>query len=134
LPSISGYKPNNVMFISDNLFNSDNNVEALLILSTTTGARPYYRSVLIDEFGAILYDFDSSFFYNIYTVDGRTKLMASSGFGNPISYHSKVYALPGFMPCGGCGGVGVPKYSGEGNAEISSPMPNPNSGVDNYQL
>jgi hypothetical protein len=28
----------------------------------------------------------------------------------------------------------VPKYSGEGNAEISSPMPNPNSGVDNYQL
>lgn len=133
IPPISGY-PVAITngLISDNLFDTDNDLEIYVTYRRATSMS--YRRKILNEDLTELIDLDTSDIYLepfIYNLDGVHKLFITYG-----SNRTRIYSLVGSLPCGSCGGVGVPKYNSEFSGEISSPMPNPNNGsaTINYSL
>ena len=135
LSNYPGYKLYNVYAISDNLFNSDNLVELVAAYTSTTA--PYYKAEVINESGTVLQSLGTSYYAQVHDVNGNYKLFAYTiNISTPNYYSYSVYSLPGTMPCGQCGTLGVERTGTENRESLSPPAPNPNSGnaVINYQL
>lgn len=123
LPTYAGYKLALEEWVSDNLFNSDNNVEMIVSYYSTNGAiyRPYYKSVLIDQSGGVLLDLDSCYGGSVFSVAGHYKLTTSNS-----AYTTKVYSLPGTLPCIACNSyLKVPGEINIGNNSTPTAVPNP---------
>jgi len=130
VPTFANYRFINSSCVSDNLFNTDNNVEMVveyMALSATT--HPYYRAAVIDETGAIIQDLDSTAVATVHIIDGSYKLYTLAFNSAPHGmYNTKIYGLVGTMPCGQCGSLGLTKNGSISTGDVSNPMPNPNSG------
>lgn len=138
IPPLAGYPLINPSgLVSDNLFDLDNDLEIFVSYQNSTSSINVRRMVL-NEDGSILKDFDSSFSAgsteDIYNIDGVHKLFL--GGSSTMANQTRIYSLVGSLPCGSCGGLGVPKYNNEISGEISSPIPNPNNGsaIINFSL
>ena len=137
-PSYTGYRMSYQYAISDNLFNSDNNVE-MVVVYTKIGAASY-KSMVIDEFGNVLKDLDTAFQVQVHKDENNNyKLLAHvikpNGSGM-TGYDCNVYSLPGTMPCDECNALKIGGVSGKKVAFISDPIPNPSTGkvTINYML
>jgi hypothetical protein len=111
-------------YVSDKLFNDDNSIELFYSYYRTTPTVEY-RAFIINESGGVIKDFGlNSFYGNVIYIEGNHKLVVSS-----IGYKSEVYSLPGSLPCGHCGSVGIPKVSGPtgGGSVAAAAVPNPGS-------
>lgn len=109
-PTLAGYTLGSVSLISDNLFNSDNQVEFLArFTAASTGTYPYTRGQILNESGVVVFDLDSVYDGDIhYNTEANTyKLFARKSI--PGGTSTTVYALPGSMPCGHCSSLGVNK-------------------------
>ncbi|MCD6011076.1 MAG: hypothetical protein K0Q79_938 [Flavipsychrobacter sp.] len=121
LPTFSGYLINNHFYVSDNLFNSDNNIEMIV---TYTRVSPFgYKSVIIDEAGNVLVDLDEASYMVVHYINGVYKLFAHDFSAQT----SKVYSLPGTIPCGKCGSLGLSKPAPVDETLLA--IPNPNNGI-----
>ena len=113
--------------VSDKLFNDDNSIELFYSYFRTTPTVEY-RAFLINESGSVIKDFGINAIYgSVIYVDGIHKLVVS--IGGPTGYRNEVYRLPGSLPCGHCGSVGIPKVSGPtgGGSVAAASVPNPGS-------
>ena len=132
-PGIPGYKVSAFSVISDNLFNSDGLVEAIVSYIPNEGnysIHPYYRSSLINETGAVLFSLDSCYGgFPFYDQDNSTyKLFVYNYLTAPVGY--RVYSVSGTLPCGQCSELGTQRLaSSNNNITVSDPMPNPSAGV-----
>jgi hypothetical protein len=120
----SGYSLYIISNISDKLFNDDNSIEVFYTYWNATSP-VVFKSQLINETGAIIYDFGNTSSAGVSYIDGKHKLSVNDYSGS--SY--KMYSLPGSLPCGHCGSVGIPKVSeptGGGSVAAAS-VPNPGS-------
>ena len=127
VPGYSGFKYQRALVVSDNLFNSDNSVEFIAFYYSTTTSF-LYKAVLVNESGVAVFDLGNNSSFSVEYINGVYKLFAQSSFSTPsLHYATQVYSLPGTMPCGHCGSVGVPKTTRTG-AYVSPPIPNPTSG------
>jgi hypothetical protein len=114
----------NVSYVSDKLFNTDDQVEAIVTFQSI--GTPYSaQSIIMGETGATLFDLGQYTYSNVVYLNGSHKLIT---YNSSIRFN-KIYALPGELPCGHCGVMGVPKSSSAAN-QASSPTayPNPASG------
>jgi hypothetical protein len=125
VPAYSGFRFTNSYLVSDNLFNSDNNIEMIV---TYYGAAATYKSVVIAEDGTVLADLGGALFFSTHSVDGHYKLSASTLAAGAYTYD--IYSLPGTLPCGLCGNVGVttPVHNNGGTGTLSDATPNPTTG------
>ena len=134
----AGYTIQTITSVSDNLFNSDNLVEAVVTyVATVSTLHPNLKCDLVNETAAVLYSFDSSYFSSVHYDDATSnyKVITFNYLTHPGS--SKVYSVPGTMPCGSCSYLGTQRLSGtKTGVNISDPIPNPSSGVVriNYNL
>jgi hypothetical protein len=124
-PAVAGYKLASAMHVSDNLFNSDNSVELIAIYSNFTTPPYGYKSLIIDESGGTILDLGNCYGGGVSYINGVHKL------GTYSNYDSKMYVLPGSLPCGHCGIMGVPKTSNSqgSGASLATPVPNPSTGT-----
>lgn len=114
-------------FVSDKLFNDDNSIE-LFYSYFRTSPTVEYRSFLINESGSVVKDFGlNSNGGNVIYIDGIHKLVVN--IYSSTGYKSEVYRLPGSLPCGHCGSVGIPKVTGPtgGGSVAAASVPNPGS-------
>lgn len=113
--------------VSDKLFNSDDLVEAYVSWYTTSPT--VYHGVVIDETGGVIQDMGNSAFSWVHYINSAHKLFVYA----PGTTETKVYSLPGELPCGHCGAgsVGIPKTTATGNA---SPIVYPNPAGDNITI
>ena len=132
-----------VSTISDNLFNSDILVELVVTYSKYDGTTiPYYfyKSHIINETGTVILDLGNVNGVQVHDIDGSYKLYAEHwNFDTgaiQTTYTYDIYSLPGTMPCGQCGSLGVERTAGENRESLSGAVPNPNAGdaTINYQL
>ena len=137
--TFAGYKMQSVLAISDNLFNSDNLVE-LIVLYYSSTVRPYYKSQVINENASLVFDLDSAYYPQVHynSTTGTYKLFAAyPNYTAPYYPYTNVYALPGTMPCGQCSSLGTERIGGSSHGIIiSDPVPNPSAGAAriSYQL
>lgn len=124
-PAVSGYKFSSFAYISDNLFNSDGNLEVIAVYSNYSASSPFYyfKAQLIDESGGVLFDLGYAINFGVHYINGVYKLFSY----NVYSLENKIYSLPGTIPCGKCGSLGLAKPTPTGETLLS--IPNPNNGV-----
>ncbi len=123
----SGYKIQAISVVSDNLFNSDNLVEMIVgYYSSSMG----FKGAVINESGSVLFDLGSAYFGSVHynSADNNYKVFAVSQ--SPIYPYSNsaIYGVPGTIPCGKCGSLGVAKPGTTDNIQLSEPIPNPSNG------
>lgn len=118
MPIPAGNKPYVVLYVSDRLFNNDDNVEAYVSWWNTSSLPFVYHSVVINETGSIIKDFGEGAYAYLYYISGTYKL-----FVTRQNYFMDVYALPGELPCGHCGLMGVPRTAQGGNSPVVFPNP-----------
>lgn len=128
VPSYLDYKFSGASVVSDNLFNSDNNIEFVASYSKYDGSTyPYgfYHSAIIDERGAIIQDLGNAYLGAVHFVNGAYKLYTQTIY----DYVYKVYSLPGTIPCGKCGGLGSESVDHTPTSTGMSAYPNPSGGM-----
>jgi hypothetical protein len=114
--------------ISENLFNIDNKVDLVL---TYSGGPAGYKSVVINEIGSTIATFDSSRHIEIHNIGIDSFVLFSGVENGSTQVRTKVYKLPGTIPCSQCSssyGLGLSKPTSTGG-ELSDAVPNPNSGI-----
>jgi hypothetical protein len=79
--------------ISDKLFNNDDKIEVLYLVTMQTGTTFSHKLMLIDENSTVLQEFPDEWFASIFQVDGHYKLKLY--FVNKSG--SEIYTLPGSM-------------------------------------
>ncbi len=126
-PTITGYTfgfGESTWYASENLFKIDNKVDLAISYHLTTGGT--YRVVVIDETGAIINTVDSVrtvTVYNTSATGADTFVAVFSNYGTDLT---KVYSLPGTLPCSMCSnGLGLAKV--EPKSLLSDPVPNPST-------
>jgi len=120
-------------YISETLFNTDNQIEFTTWYWSTTNPGEGQRLV-INESGTIINSFPNNF-YVYKSGENQFKAMVHKGYSN---YDFDVYTLPGTIPCDPCSnGLGM-KDAGDNTAQqlLSEPIPNPSTGKTTirYQL
>ena len=126
VPTYSDYRFLNHFYISDNLFNSDNNIEVVATYykyDASTAPYYFYKSLIVDESGTVVYDLGVAASVSVHYINGVYKLFASE----TISGNNRIFSLPGTIPCGKCGSLGLAKPSG--SSETLLTIPNPNNGI-----
>ncbi len=117
--------------VSDYFFNSDNLVELVVTYSTSvSGIYSPFKSELINETGTVLLSMDSCYGGSAHydETSGSFKFLTNNFLTHPNSM--SVYSVPGTLPCGHCGYLGVERLSRSSeNITISDPAPNPSEGV-----
>jgi hypothetical protein len=122
-PSYPGYVYLASYFVSDHLFNSDDNIEMVVTYGNATS----YKAVIIDELGSQLFDLGDAYTVNVWSVDGSMKLVTHSPISTPsFSYTDRIYSLPGDLPCSACNSLKTGEL--KQGASVSQPVPNPSSG------
>lgn len=123
VPAVPNFTLLDVEYVSDNLFDQDGDLEYIAMYRTLSS--PYYSTVgIYDESGSKLLSlFDSVPYYPNTEVitDGVSghKLIASAG-------QSKIYSLPGTLPCTPCSGAPTAiTYPGGTTQRMGMPYPNP---------
>lgn len=127
-PTFSGYKFASINLLSDHLFNSDDNLE-MVATYYNPSASLQYKSIIINESGVQIFDLGDAYFAIALNVDGGTKLLSHTPHSAPTPhYSSKIYSLPGEMPCITCDPL---RIGGEQKqkAFVSQPIPNPAAGT-----
>ena len=125
------YRFTAIHYLSDNLFNSDNQVEFIIQYESTI-AYPGGKTEIVSETGTVIKSLDSvyGFFEVIFDESSKTSklrtISTTIGTGDLIT---KIYSLPGNLPCVVCGGkeLGIANPIKEGETYISEPVPNPAS-------
>lgn len=126
VPTYSDYRFNSYSYISDNLFNSDNSLEIVITYYKYDGSTyPYsfYKSQIIDESGSVIYDLGAAASVGVHYINGVYKLFAHEW----LTSNNKIHSLPGTIPCGKCGSLGLAKPSA--SKETILTIPNPNTGL-----
>lgn len=115
IPSSGG--ASGAQFISDHLFNSDDLIEAVVYWPVGTETHAF----VINELGTTIMDLGTGYYSTVHYLEGIHKLFLLS----TSATSTKVYNLPGELPCGHCGAgsVGVPKTA---SGTSSSPLVYPN--------
>ena len=135
-----GYSLGEILVTSDNFFNSDATVEFVAVMGAKNSTtHPTYRCVVMNEFGTVLQDFDSALYayphYNM--VSSSYKLFTETYVAGSMPYRYNIYSVPGTLPCGECGSLGIEKPLKDNTPiGVSEPTPNPNDGTFtiHYQL
>jgi len=130
-PAYAGYNISYVYAVSDNLFNSDDLVEAVVVY-VSFKKYPTYKCQLINEAGTVLNDFDSADYVQVHynETDNSYKLFNLTYVSSSSShYNTSVYSLPGTMPCGKCSSLGLDRHASSTTPSIvvSEPVPNPSA-------
>ncbi len=125
----SGYRMMNILHISETLFNTDGNIEFLCVFYK------YFQNLnnsgyiidILDESGNIIQNVVN---YHTFGISPPAPQIVFDGINYKllISHDdsTKVYSLPGTLPCGPCSGYsGVKSNEKVYSSEISSPYPNP---------
>ncbi len=122
----AGYRLNSAYAISDNLFNTDNSVEFIGVFYSTSF--PHYKTYLVTEAGSMTF-IDTSYYGTVHFNQSTNsyKLITTILPNVLYSYVSNVYSLPGTIPCGRCGSLGVAKTNNI-SGQVSA-TPNPTTGV-----
>ena len=131
VPIFPGRRFAGTQLVSDRLFNSDDQVEAIVYYSST--AAPYYNnSLIISETGSTVYDLGNFVPYNVIYNGGTHQLVTY----NYQTLQNVIYSLPGELPCGHCGagGVGIPKTASSGGGPIAYPVPAGNTIMIQHNL
>lgn len=110
-----------VSHVSDHLFNTDDQVEAVVTFQYTI--TPFTaNTIIMSEAGATILDLGPFNSTNVVYMNGAHKLVTFNG----ATRISKIYNLPGELPCGHCGVMGIPKSpSTSGQAIAPTVYPNP---------
>ncbi len=131
-PSITtGYKIAYVYGVSDNLFNSDNLVEAVIgYVSLSTF--PRYKSDVVSEAGTVITSLDTSYSGSIHYNSGANSYKLFTNlltYSSASPYTTNVYSLPGTLPCGKCGGLGTESVDHAPAGTGMNAFPNPSAGM-----
>ncbi|MCF8449088.1 MAG: T9SS type A sorting domain-containing protein [Taibaiella sp.] len=128
--TVSGYSltgGSGVAYVSENLFKIDNKVNVVAVYDKSG----IQNRLVIDETGSLVFAFDSAFSITVYNVgvvnDSFVAITPYSGSSNT----TKVYSLPGTIPCNICGngiGLGLPVNDELNNSASIEAIPNPVSG------
>lgn len=123
VPQIGSFSAWHYNYTSDNLFNSDNLVEAAIYYQGTTNLY-LYKMLIVNENGQTLQTIDSV--SNMLVQTSGTNQFHAMAYNSSFT---KVFALPGTIPCEPCSGsLGIAKPENTGNKPvISDAVPNPSS-------
>lgn len=116
---------------SQNLFNSDNLVEVCYDVVSSTGD----SVIVINENGVVI--FRALGYQAKFVNTGATSFKMIVSIPAGASVFSKIYSLPGTLPCDPCNGAtGIVSQNSNGIQMLSNPFPNPTSGKTtiNYEL
>ncbi len=127
VPVPAGYKWLYTFLVSDNFFNTDNQIEAFVSWYQMGVSPIAYKCAVISESGSVLHDLGNGFYATPAYIDGSHKLMVLDPNGASFT---KVYSVPGELPCGHCdaAGVGVPKVGMTTGSIAPTSVPNPGTG------
>ena len=118
-PPTTPYTYGGVNYISDNLFNSDNLVEFMIVYYQSPST---YQSKLFNENNIILFSSNSSA-GELLNISGNYKLKIPSTNADS----TLIYSLPGSLPCEACGGpTSIVKNNTTTNT-MPNAYPNPTS-------
>lgn len=121
IPQYAGYDINGVFLVSEELFDTDNLVELWLNYNNVNWSD--WKGVIINENGVVIIDIGDFSGYVAPDNNNNFKMLVKAN----NSTISKVYSLPGTLPCGACGGLGVNKTPQAKQTKLSNPIPNPSS-------
>ncbi len=142
VPSISGLSHPGISInycpphVSENFFKIDNKVD--MAMSYYDNSSGQTNLVIFDETGAVISRVDSVSSYEIYNIGTDSFVTACfwndfDSTGTITKYKTKLFAVPGTLPCNSCGhgaGLGMPVTGGgAGNQSLLSLniIPNPAS-------
>lgn len=122
-PNVTGFRPYEVFYVSEDLFALDGKVYAAYIYGEPGVTLNYGKCIIIDENGTILKQIDNATSIKIYDA-GSNKFKAIVGkFKSGSQYrYNEVYSLPGTIPNSLGNGLGLAKKS-----KLSEPYPNPST-------
>ncbi|MDF2451592.1 MAG: hypothetical protein K0S26_1096 [Bacteroidota bacterium] len=121
----SGYTYTYVKLLSDNLFDTDNLIEFILICHNN--APPYDNpNKIYNENGTLLLQSYKQDEFTVYNVGGSYKLKRYSSVSGGQDT-SRIFSLPGTLPCDACGGpTSIVKNNATATA-MPNAYPNPTS-------
>lgn len=117
-PTITGFKPYEPFYASEDLFTLDGKVCIAYSYSEPGVTLNYGKIVIIDETGKIIKQIDNAQGITVYNA-GNNSFKAVVRLFSPY-YYNEVYSLPGTIPNSLGNGLGLAKGS-----KLSDPYPNP---------
>ncbi len=108
-----------LQYISDNLFNSDNLVEFMIVYYQSPST---YQAKLYNETNSTLFSSNTSA-GELLNISGNYKLKISSINGDS----TYIYSLPGSLPCDACGGPTSIVKTNSTSTSMPNAYPNPTS-------
>ena len=139
LPTIPQFQLFGFGAVSDHLFNLDDSVEILVFYYDITHYR--WLTTVVNENSRVIQYVDSSGDGAVHYIDGHYKLItqtiersdSASGY-RALNCSMSVYMLPGSLPCGICGTMGVESPHHSAGSSFASAMVVPNPSKDEAKI
>lgn len=126
IPPAGSYTYTYVKFLSDKLFDTDNLIEFVIGYRNTSP--PFdIPSKIYNENGSLLLQSYYQDEFSVLNVGGIFKLKKYSTVSGS-SDSTKIYSLPGELPCDACGGTAGIVKSNYNSGLMDNPFPNPTNG------